>query len=244
MEAVAEGILPNENETVVAVKAVKSRDDDDVVKALASELKIMIFLGHHPNVVNLFGAVTSNIAKRELLVIVELCACGNLKSFLIEHRSWFIDHTRDGLTAQSCAYINISSMTAANENFVCTGDLLSWAHQVALGMAYLASKKILHGDLAARNVLLTDSKVAKICDFGLSRSLYKDNYYRKTSKSPIPFKWLAPECLTELIFYTQSDVWSYGIFLWELFTLGQTPYPHVDTVKDLVTKIVAGYRVS
>lgn len=93
---------------------------------------------------------------------------------------------------------------------VSTSDLLSWAFQVARGMHYLASKKVLHGDLAARNVLLSEDNIVKICDFGLAKSLYRNENYKKTGEALLPFKWLALESISDLIFSTYSDVWSFG----------------------------------
>jgi FMS-like tyrosine kinase 1 len=101
VKATATGILPYEEESTVAVKMVKKQTDNDVMKALVSELKIMIHLGQHLNVVNLLGAVTKNIAKRELMVIVEYCQFGNLQSFLVKHRPYFIDQIRKDKIDQS-----------------------------------------------------------------------------------------------------------------------------------------------
>lgn len=95
VKAVAQGILHYEDESTVAVKMVKKQTDNEVMKALVSELKIMIYLGTHLNVVNLLGAVTKNIVKRELMVIVEYCQFGNLQSFLVKHRPYFVDQLRN-----------------------------------------------------------------------------------------------------------------------------------------------------
>lgn len=95
VKAIAENILHYEDESIVAVKMVKKQTDNEVMKALVSELKILIHLGQHLNVVNLLGAVTKNIAKRELMVIVEYCRFGNLQSFLVKHRPYFIDQIRN-----------------------------------------------------------------------------------------------------------------------------------------------------
>lgn len=95
VKAIAQGIVPYEEESTVAVKMVKKQTDNEVMKALVSELKIMIHLGTHLNVVNLLGAVTKNIAKRELMVIVEYCQYGNLQTFLVKHRPYFVDQIRN-----------------------------------------------------------------------------------------------------------------------------------------------------
>uniref|UniRef100_A0A182WA11 Receptor protein-tyrosine kinase n=1 Tax=Anopheles minimus TaxID=112268 RepID=A0A182WA11_9DIPT len=91
MKASATRIMVNEDETTVAVKMVKKQTDNEVMRALISELKIMVHLGQHLNVVNLLGAVTKNISKRELMVIVEYCRFGNVQNFLLKHRPYFID---------------------------------------------------------------------------------------------------------------------------------------------------------
>lgn len=77
-------------------------------------------------------------------------------------------------------------------------------------MDYLSSRKVLHGDLAARNILLADDNIVKICDFGLARSMYKNDNYKKKGEAPLPFKWLALESISDHVFSTYSDVWAFG----------------------------------
>jgi FMS-like tyrosine kinase 1 len=90
LEAVADKILPDEEETIVAVKVVKTQANKDALKSLISELKIMIYLGKHVNIVNLLGAATKNLSKQKLMVIVEYCKFGNIRDFLIKNRSRFV----------------------------------------------------------------------------------------------------------------------------------------------------------
>ncbi|XP_078051779.1 fibroblast growth factor receptor 4-like [Augochlora pura] len=128
----------------------------------------------------------------------------------------------------------------SNSKPICTQDLLSWAFQVARGMEYLSQRRVLHGDLAARNILLADDNVAKICDFGLAKSMYKEEIYKKMNDCPLPIKWLAVETMRDRIFSTQSDVWSFGIVLLEFFTLAETPYPGMQA-ETVYQKLIEGY---
>ena len=108
-------------------------------------------------------------------------------------------------------------------------------------MEYLASKKCVHRDLAARNVLVCENNVLKIADFGLARNIQGD-YYRKTTDGRLPIKWMAIESLAGQMYISQSDVWSYGIVLWELMTLGRSPY-HGINAYDLQRLLESGYRM-
>lgn len=109
-------------------------------------------------------------------------------------------------------------------------------------MEYLATKLCIHRDLAARNVLVGEGHVMKIADFGLTRSIPNNDYYRKTTDGRLPVKWMAPEALFDRRYTVKSDVWSFGVLLWEIFSRGGNPYPSVP-VEKLFDLLKGGYRM-
>ena len=190
-----------------------------------------IYIGKHINIINLVGCLT----RTHLSVVVEYAPYGNLRDFLHEHRPPSSGYEEPIITTDDPITRPLTYK-----------DLVSFAYQVSKGMEYLSSKRCVHRDLAARNVLVGDNWVLKIADFGLTRNLQSVDYYRKTSDGRLPVKWMAPEALFDRMYTTKSDVWSYGILLWEIFTLGGNPYPSVpvEQLFDLLKVRSSLYNVS
>lgn len=122
-------------------------------------------------------------------------------------------------------------------------DLIKFSADISSGMSFLHAKNICHRDLAARNILVDEFKTAKIADFGFARDLDQSYYYRRNADAPIPVKWMAPESLFDRKVYQNSDVWSFGVLMWEIFTLGGNPYPSVP-VENLFDYLKDGNRMS
>lgn len=235
-KAKAFGMDGPEGYKCVAVKMLKNCDSNGELQDLLSEYNLLKDIDH-PNVIKLLGACTRN---GPFYVIVEYCEHGSLLQYLRNSRleeNGYINHRcRRYFRSQS------ESGNSTEPELLNIRDLLSFAWQISKGMQYLSEIKLVHRDLAARNVLVGTGKVLKISDFGLTRDVYEADTYLKRSKGRIPVKWLAPESLYAQVYTTQSDVWSFGIVLWEIVTLGAPPYPGVPPER-LYNLLIAGYRM-
>ncbi|KAF7989857.1 hypothetical protein HCN44_008531 [Aphidius gifuensis] len=183
-----------------AVKTVNETATDQERIDFLNEASVMkTFKTHH--VVKLLGVVSIG---QPTLVIMELMQYGDLKGYLRSHRADEADCT--------------------SEPPPTFHRILRMAVEIADGMAYLSAKKFVHRDLAARNCMVAADLTCKVGDFGMTRDIYETDYYRKGSKGLLPVRWMSPESLKDGVYTINSDVWSYGVVLWEIVTLASQPY--------------------
>ncbi|XP_035677734.1 uncharacterized protein LOC118416664 [Branchiostoma floridae] len=208
-----------------AIKVLKSGADQESHQEFQQEVDIMRHVGYHPNIVNLLGTCNH---KGQQYMALELAANGDLLKYLRK--------SRVHMTERPYANMRPEVKTASTLSPVM---LLRIACDVASGMEHLAGKNVIHRDLAARNVLLTDSLLAKVADFGLSRG---EGIYEQKSRKAIPFRCTAIEALSTKMYTTKSDVWSFGILIWEIVTLGGTPYSGMKS-RLLIRRLHEGYRL-
>jgi len=224
--------------TDVAVKTLKLTDidygvmdgdnkvnlDDPRHRAAAKEffdeMDLMKAIGNHQNVINLIGVCTQD---RPYLIVLEFCGEGDLRGFMQKRRA-----------------------KGGKQQQIDRDDMFSYAIQIANGMEHLSvDHRIVHRDLAARNVLVKKVggvDIMKVSDFGLARDVYEADFYQKSSDGVMAIKWMSPEALTDRIFTTKGDVWSYGIVMWEISTLGYMPYPGYQN-HEIEKCLEEGYRM-
>eukprot|EP00117_Sycon_ciliatum_P018206 scpid36059/ scgid16908/ Tyrosine-protein kinase Mer; Proto-oncogene c-Mer; Receptor tyrosine kinase MerTK len=212
---VREGLIGVEK---VAVKIMKDPGNSDrVVKFLEEAMYMKKF--HHPNVLCLRGVCFQ--PNEAPMIVVPFMANGDLHTYLNDHNPT-VSPTSEPLDYQ---------------------QLLNFSIQVTNAMEYLASLNFVHRDLAARNCLLSSDLVLKVADFGLARDMQDDMYYRMNSELRMPVKWTALESINHQKFTLESDVWAYGVLLWEIMSTGMLPYPGIANA-DLVRYLESGHRLS
>ncbi|XP_051929318.1 inactive tyrosine-protein kinase transmembrane receptor ROR1 [Hippocampus zosterae] len=192
---------------LVAIKTLKGITSVQQWSEFQQEAAMLTEL-QHPNVVCLLGVVTQ---EQPVCLLFEFLPQGDLHEFLImrsPHSDVGCSSDEDGTVKSSLDH----------------GDFLHMAIQVAAGMEYLASHFYIHKDLAARNILVGEQLHVKISDLGLSREIYSSDYYCIQPKTLFPIRWMPPEAITYGKFTTDSDIWSFGVVLWEVFSYGLQPY--------------------
>ncbi|KAI8513937.1 hypothetical protein Bbelb_082610 [Branchiostoma belcheri] len=198
---------PEEDDVVVAVKKLKDDGDPKARQALLRETCIMLLCGNHDNVLGLKG-----ICFRDgpLQLVLEYAEHGSLL-----HLLWT-------LRAES----KLNRTVLVNKRHIFETMMV----EVCCGLEHLATMRLVHRDIAARNILICGKGTAKIADFGLARDMYAVGYHRQDrGHDLLPLKWMAPEGLkNEARFTHKSDVWSFGVLLWEVAQLGRTPYPGME----------------
>ncbi|XP_033333112.1 tyrosine-protein kinase transmembrane receptor Ror isoform X1 [Megalopta genalis] len=187
----------------VAVKTLKENASPKTQNDFKREVDLMTDL-RHPNIICLLGVILKG---EPMCMLFEYMTQGDLHEFLICH------------SPRSDVPLNNGSGKILEQP-----EFLHIALQIASGMEYLASHHYVHRDLAARNCLVGDNLTVKISDFGLSRDIYSSDYYRVQSKSLLPVRWMPPESIVYGKFTTESDVWSFGVVLWEIYSYGLQPY--------------------
>ncbi|XP_029311071.1 tyrosine-protein kinase receptor TYRO3 isoform X1 [Cottoperca gobio] len=221
--SVYEGVFtPDEGVNIkVAVKTMRvgihSQED---LHDFLREAEIMKNFDHE-NVVRLLGVTLQREQDSPLpvpLVILPYMKHGDMRRFLIATR-----------------YGDIPM-------FVPLQSLLRFMIDIASGMEYLSSQGFLHRDLAARNCMLGDDLRVCVADFGLSKKIYSSNYYRQKVAVRVPIKWMAMESLSESVYTSNSDVWSFGVTMWEIVSRGRTPYPGVSN-HELLELLLSGHRL-
>ncbi|XP_014673743.1 PREDICTED: ALK tyrosine kinase receptor-like [Priapulus caudatus] len=202
----------------VAVKTLPELSTDQAEMDFLMEALIMCKF-NHPNIVRFIGVC---FEKHPRFIILELLNGGDLKSFMRECRP-----KPDQPSPLSML------------------DLVKLSLDVAYGCQYLEDNHFIHRDLAARNCLLTTKgtgRNAKIADFGMARDIYRADYYRKGGKAMLPVKWMPPEAFLDGVFTSKTDVWSFGVLLWEVFSLGYMPYPGRGN-QEVMQLVTAGGRL-
>ncbi|XP_066450040.1 ephrin type-B receptor 4 isoform X2 [Eleutherodactylus coqui] len=204
--------VPGKKENYVAIKTLKGGYTERQRREFLSEASIMGQF-HHPNIIHLEGVITNN---SPVMIITEYMENGALDSFLRQNDGQFTPI-----------------------------QLVGMLRGIASGMRYLAEMNYVHRDLAARNILVNSNLVCKVSDFGLSRFLQEgstDPTYTSCLGGKIPIRWTAPEAIAFRKFTSSSDVWGYGIVMWEVMSFGERPYWDMSN-QDVINAIEQDYRL-
>ncbi|XP_013793701.2 muscle, skeletal receptor tyrosine protein kinase-like [Limulus polyphemus] len=216
-QAKAPGLIKGGEITTVAVKMLKEEASQDLQGDFEREACLLVDFDH-PNIVKLLGVCALG---KPMCLLFEYMGRGALNDFLRSCRN-YIDRT-----SKICD-IHLSHW-----------DLVNMARQIAAGMGYLSEQKFVHRDLATRNCLVSEDMVVKISDFGLSQKIYSANYYKGSEHDAIPIRWMPLESILYSRFTVESDVWAFGVVLWEIFSFALQPYYGM-THEEVVTFVQEG----
>ncbi|XP_046543914.1 tyrosine kinase receptor Cad96Ca-like [Haliotis rubra] len=239
-KAKANGILHTGQCDIVAVKICKDNASETQWTNFYREIKLMKSLPKYFHVVNYLG---TNHTQDSRMLIMEYSPLGNLLQFLRKKR---LKVSRSAFTPLLSNDSENQSNDDESANLGLTSKQLTmFAYQIAKGLRHLHRNKIIHRDVAARNVLLFDNLQCKVADLGLARHLSDSDgdVYETKSEGPLPVRWMAPESLRDRIYTSKSDVWSYGILLWEIVTLGGSPYQG-RSARQVVQDVLNGQTMS
>uniref|UniRef100_A0ABK0L3K4 Receptor tyrosine kinase-like orphan receptor 2 n=1 Tax=Rattus norvegicus TaxID=10116 RepID=A0ABK0L3K4_RAT len=200
------GPAPGEPTQVVAIKTLKDKAEGPLREEFRQEAMLRARL-QHPNIVCLLGVVTKD---QPLSMVFSYCCHGDLHEFLVMRSPHSdVGSTDDDRTVKSALE---------------PPDFVHVVAQIAAGMEFLSSHHVVHKDLATRNVLVYDKLNVRISDLGLFREVYSADYYKLMGNSLLPIRWMSPEAVMYGKFSIDSDIWSYGVVLWEVFSYGLQPY--------------------
>ena len=209
-QAKAPGLVNGEDFTMVAVKMLKEEATDDLQKDFEKEATLLAEFDH-PNIVRLLGVCAVG---KPMCLLFEYMAKGDLSAYL---RSSNPTHfPPNGSNASSSLTGTLTEMTHVEQ--------VNISKQICAGMVYLSDRKFVHRDLASRNCLMDNYGNVKIADFGLSQKIYLQDYYRGDEQDAIPIRWMPLESILQNKYTVESDVWAFGVLLWEIFSLGLQPY--------------------
>nr|XP_056703969.1 BDNF/NT-3 growth factors receptor isoform X5 [Euleptes europaea] len=195
-------LYPEQDKILVAVKTLKDASDN-ARKDFHREAELLTNL-QHEHIVKFYGVCVEG---DPLIMVFEYMKHGDLNKFLRAHGPDAVLMAEGNLLAE-----------------LTQSQMLHIAQQIAAGMVYLASQHFVHRDLATRNCLVGENLLVKIGDFGMSRDVYSTDYYRVGGHTMLPIRWMPPESIMYRKFTTESDVWSLGVVLWEIFTYGKQPW--------------------